>query len=837
VSSEQIEIINVRQHNLKGFDLAIPLGRITALTGPSGSGKSSLALDCLHAEGQYRYLESLGMEVRRVLRLWDRPAVEAVHGLPPPVALEQRSWTGTSRSTVATFTDLADLIRLLFAACGQPRCPLCLCDIEALTKDQIADRILSFPEGTRFSLMAQLTGRLASETLEEILTGLRRDGFLRVRIDGRPLTLDAALPSGEAASLEVVVDRLVVKPGILARLSDSLGLALRIGEGTVLVEIPTEGGEAALFRYSENTVCPKCGRTYPRVGPRLFSPGQPDAMCPKCGGSGGACGACGGTGLNAFARGVKVGDWGFEEMKAWTVARALAALDAAPGPYPRGHRCHAPAARIVEAMVTRLRPMGEMGLGYVRLDRPLPTLSGGEIQRLRLATQLGRELTGVLYILDEPTVGLHPAEQEGLWRSIRRLRDQGNTVLMVEHDMAVLRKADFLVELGPGAGEQGGELIYAGPPAEVSGTPASASGPYLTGARRLARLGQRRRASGEMVLQGAKRHNLKGITVTFPLGCLVCVTGVSGSGKSTLVMEELAPALEAARDRTTRPARGARISLRGTGTRLPAPVVVDQAPLAGTKFSLPATVIGVFPQIRRLFARTPEARSRGCSPGYFSLTRKGGRCERCQGQGFLLKDLQYLPPVRTTCDVCGGARYDRDALGIRYRGFTMTDVLGMTAAQASEVFARVQTVRAPLEVMARVGLGYIRLGQPVRTLSGGEAQRLKMARELARPRAGAAVYLMDEPSMGLHPTDMTRLLATIDELLDQGNSVLIIEHQPEILALADWIIELGPEGGPGGGHLVAEGPPETVALADSPTAPYLASVLTGAPQDEGTAAV
>ncbi len=816
MTNQTIDIVNVRQHNLKGFGLSIPLGKITVLTGPSGSGKSTLALDVLFAEGQYRYLESLGMAVKRIVDLWDRPLVDAIKGLPPPIALEQKPFVRSPRSSVATLTGIADFMRLFFATCGRSYCPKCQIEISALSVDQMADRILDLPEGTKLILMAPLTRRMDLIPLDEILNHLKKDGFLRVRMDKKPFTLDAPVAlEKKPKSLELVVDRLIVKPGILSRLADSLTLALSHGEGSAAIEILPEKKEKRpeILTFSEKMTCPECQESFPALSPQIFSCSHPDGMCLSCGGkgknkSGQTCPKCAGTGLNSFARSVRIGDHAFPDLMTWSIHRAcswLLPISNDSSKELHGLKNRQAGIRIVEAILSRLRPMEEMGLGYLSLDRPAASLSGGEVQRLRLGAQLGQDLTGILYILDEPTIGLHPREQEALWQNLIHLRDRGNTVIVVEHDLNIIRRADHVIELGPGAGDVGGYLVFSGTTEDMARDRDSITGPYLKGKRRLKRHGQIRKSRGQIILCHAKKNNLKDVTVAFPLGCLVCVTGVSGSGKSTLVINELYHILQ----REPSENEKTRLTLKGVPI-IPKAVLADQAPLVRARYSMPATYMGIFSLLRDLFSRTPEARSRGYKAGYFSLTRKGGRCEKCQGYGFIDLDLQYLPSIRITCDLCGGMRYNREVLGIRYRGLNIAEVLDMAIKKATDLFARIPRIRRPLEVIERIGLGYLKLGQPACTLSGGEAQRLKLARELARHVHESTIYIMDEPSRGLHQSDLEKFFSILDELLEQGHSVILIEHKPEILALADWIIELGPEGGPDGGDIVAQGPPDII---------------------------
>jgi excinuclease ABC subunit A len=816
MTNQTIDIINVRQHNLKGLDLSIPLGKITVLTGPSGSGKSTLALDVLFAEGQYRYLESLGMAVKRIVDLWDRPLVDAIKDLPPPIALEQKPFVRNPRSSVATLTGILDFMRLFFSTCGLSYCPKCQIEISALSVDQMADRILDLPAGTKLILMAPMTRKMDLIPLDKILNHLKKDGFLRIKIEGKPFTLDSKLTlDTRPKSLELVVDRLIVKQGILSRLTNSLTLALKYGNGSVAIEILPEkrGQRSETLIFSEKMTCPKCQESFPTLRPQIFSSSHPDGMCLPCKGTGRnvsdqPCPKCHGTGLNQFARNIRIDDMTFPDVMSWSVQKTylwLSSLSSELSEKTHGIKNEQAGIRIIEAISSRLKPLEEMGLGYLKLGRPGTTLSGGEMQRLRLATQLARDMTGILYILDEPTIGLHPREQQALWQNLVRLKDQGNTIIIVEHDLDIVRKSDHVIELGPGAADEGGCLIFSGTAENMAKDQNSVTGPYLKGEKCLKRYGQKRKGHEQIILRNARKNNLRDITVAFPLGRLVCVTGVSGSGKSTLVTDELYHALQY--ESKNGPSEKTKLILKGRLPRILRAVMVDQTPLVKARFSMPATYMGIFTYMRGLFSRIPEARSRAYKAGYFSLTRKGGRCERCKGQGFIDLDLQYLPSVKIKCDICEGKRYNREIMGIRYKGLNMAEVLDMTVKDSADFFARIPRIRRPLEVIERIGLGYLKLGQPICTLSGGEAQRLKLARELAKQVYDPIIYIMDEPSRGLHQRDLERFISVLDELLEHGHSVILIENQPEILNLADWIIELGPGGGPDGGNVIAEGPP------------------------------
>ncbi|NIA09094.1 MAG: ABC-ATPase UvrA [Nitrospiraceae bacterium] len=684
MSNLTIDIVNVHHHNLKGFDLSIPLGKITVITGPSGSGKSTLALDVLFAEGQRRYLDSLGMAVKRIVHLWDRPQVDVIKGLPPPIVLEQKAAIHSPRSKVATIIGVAELLRLFFATCGQAYCPRCQIEIRALSVDQMSERILDLPQGTRLTLMAPMTQRLDLMPLSKILSNLKKEGFFRIRIDGKPLTLDVPIKiEKRPQSLELVVDRLIVKPGISSRLADSLGLALNYGDGCVSVEIAPiqKKGRPEILSFTEKIICPGCGASFPPISLKLFSCRHPEGMCMSCKGTGKnekglTCQGCRGTGLNPFACSVRIENETLPDLMQWSIHRVYSWLLSLSKMEVHGFKNIQARARIVEAILSRLRPPEEMGLGYLGLNQPTASLSGGEVQRLRLGAQIGQDLTGILYIMDEPTVGLHPREQKALWKNICHLKDRGNTIILVEHNLGIIRKADHIIELGPGAGKAGGYLVFSGRPEDLARDQNSITGPYLQG-KSLKRHGKAKKSHGRIVLYHAKKNNLRDISVAVPLGCLVCVTGASGSGKTTLITDELYQALQGKGN--------TKLVLEGNLRHIPKVILVDQAPLTRARHSMPATYMGVFTPLRDLFSRTPEARSRGYKAGYFSFMHKGGRCERCQGRGFIDLDLQYLPPIKATCDLCGGMRYNREALGIRYKGLNMAEVLDMTIKDAANL--------------------------------------------------------------------------------------------------------------------------------------------------------
>ncbi len=938
-----IRIRGARSHNLKNVSLDLPRDRLIVVTGLSGSGKSSLAFDTLYAEGQRRYVESLSAYARQFLEQMEKPEVDSIEGLSPAVAIEQKGLGRNPRSTVGTVTEVYDFLRLLFARVGEPHCFRCGKPIGAQTIPEVADQLLALPEGTRVQIMAPVVRGRKGEFRKE-LQELRRAGFVRVRIDGgvHELEEEISLAKTIAHTIEVIVDRLVVRPGVERRLTDSLEVAFRHGEEVSRVLVG-DGADATELTFSQRFACPDCGISYPEISPRLFSFNSPYGACPTCGGLGAhtffdpelvvaderlslRLGAITPWGrkpspyhvaiLAALARGLKFdldtpfADLPKEIRKAilhGTGARAIdfvherdgkvhtfsrpfegvigllekrrkegqsedgdeedlgAYLASRPCETCHGSRLrpeaehvtisgksiaevtrlavgHAlgffrsvelPTAkreigrRLLEEIVARLGFLTEVGLDYLTLERPAATLSGGEGQRLRLATQIGSSLVGVLYILDEPSIGLHPRDNERLIRILERLRDLGNTVIVVEHDRETILAADHVVDMGPGAGEQGGRVVASGSPAEVSAATESLTGQFLSGRRSIPVPRERRRGNGwALRLVGASAHNLRSLTVEIPLGTLTCVTGVSGSGKSSLIVDTLVPAV--ARKLLQGKLRaGAYEALEGWQF-LDKVIDIDQSPIGRTPRSSPATYTGLFTVLRELFAETPDARVRGYGPGRFSFNVKGGRCEACRGDGSLRIEMHFLPDVFVVCDQCGGKRYNRDALEIHYKGKSIADVLEMTIAEALAFFSAIPGASSRLSVLHDVGLGYLRLGQPANTLSGGEAQRIKLARELARRSTGRTLYILDEPTTGLHFADIELLLGVLSRLVDAGNSVLVIEHNLDVIKVADHVIDLGPEGGDRGGELVAAGTPEEVARAErSHTGKFLRGVLGG----------
>jgi excinuclease ABC subunit A len=954
---DRLVVVGARQHNLKDVSLSVPRGKLVVFTGPSGSGKSSLAFDTIYAEGQRRYVESLSAYARQFLEQLGKPAVERIDGLSPAIAIEQRPLSKSPRSTVGTVTEIADYLRLLFSRVGLPHCPSCGKRIEAQTVQQIVDRIESLGEGTRLSVLAPIC-RARKGELKLELERLRREGFVRARIDDQVVDLgdEIELDRQKPHDLDVVVDRVVLKEGVRGRLTDSVELALELGEGRLLL-LP-EGKEP--FWLSERFACVDCGISLPPVEPRMFSFNGPHGACPACDGLGsrtvidpermvgdpertlreGVVLAWGRRGSVALAtecarakelgidtdvawrklpeaqkRVILFGEEGAEPVEptkgrkkkaastAYTgiVPRLEARLSDA-GPVPReddlegegadesegaigddeigrfavvrtcasckGRRLRPealavtlggkdiselgrmPLLRLVDfvrtmtaeasdlsprertiaepllkAVASRIGFLVDVGLDYLSLDRSAQTLSSGEGQRIRLATQVGAALVGVLYVLDEPSVGLHARDNARLIEAQLRLRDLGNSVLVVEHDREAILAADHVVDLGPGAGVHGGRIVAQGTPEELMNDPASVTGPWLLGTRKLAIPKKREKPkSGFLSVKGARAHNLKNIDVDIPLGLFTCFTGVSGSGKSSLVVDTLLPAARAAKYSAQAPV-GECDAVLGL-ENVDKVVSIDQAPIGRTPRSNPATYTGVFSLLRELYAGLPEARSRGYKAGRFSFNVKGGRCEACQGDGVLRVEMHFLPDIFVACDSCSGRRYNRETLEIKYRGLSIADALDLTVEQALVTFDVVPKVRDRLEALSRVGLGYVTLGQPATTLSGGEAQRVKLARELARKATGQTLYVLDEPTTGLHFNDIEILLVALQGLRDQGNTVVVIEHNLDVVACADWVIDIGPNGGDGGGEIVVAGSPETVAAhPDSHTGHYLADVL------------
>ena len=938
-----ISIRGAREHNLKNVDLDLPRDRLVVITGLSGSGKSSLAFDTVYAEGQRRYVESLSAYARQFLELMQKPDVDSIEGLSPAISIEQKTTSRNPRSTVGTVTEIYDYLRLLFARVGVPYSPATGLPIESQTVSQMVDRVKAMADGTRLYLMAPIVRGRKGEYRKE-LQELQKKGFQRVKIDGKlyEITEAPALDKKFKHDIDVVVDRLVVKPDLGNRLADSIETALNLAEGLAVAE-NADNGERTVF--SARFACPVSGFTIEEIEPRLFSFNAPQGACPACDGlgvkmffdpemvvpddrlslaegaiapwadssgqyymqtlesiakhykvkmstpwrdlpkkvrdtilqgSGGEsiamryddgirqyqttkpfegvipnldrrwketdsswvreelerfqheskCEACGGARLKPEALAVKIAGLNISQTTEFSIGDAVKwFLELTPKLTRKQQEI---AARILKEINERLGFLDNVGLSYLTLNRTSGTLSGGESQRIRLASQIGSGLTGVLYVLDEPSIGLHQRDNDRLLKTLTRLRDLGNTVLVVEHDEDAIRAADHLVDMGPGAGAHGGKVIAEGTPEEVMRNSASLTGQYLSGFRQIPVPKVRREPPPKngrwLTVKGAKENNLQNVTASIPLGTFTCVTGVSGSGKSTLIVETLYKAL-AKRLNGAREHPGAHTGLDGVG-QLDKIVDIDQSPIGRTPRSNPATYTGAFSPIRDWFSQLPESTERGYKPGRFSFNVKGGRCEACQGDGVIKIEMHFLPDVYVQCDVCKGKRYNRETLEIVFRGKSIADVLDMTVDEGCEFFKAVPVIRDKLLTLQQVGLGYIHIGQQATTLSGGEAQRVKLAKELSRRATGRTLYILDEPTTGLHFEDVRKLLEVLHRLVETGNTVLVIEHNLEVIKTADWILDMGPDGGSGGGRLVAEGPPEEIVkVAESYTGQYLARLL------------
>ena len=927
-----ITVRGARQHNLKNISVEIPRNKLTVITGLSGSGKSSLAFDTIYAEGQRRYVETLSAYARQFLDQMERPDVDGIDGLSPSIAIEQKTTSRSPRSTVGTITEIYDYLRLLYSSVGIPHCPQCGREISRQSADQIVQRVMELRPEERVMIMAPIVRGRKGEFKKE-LDKLVQQGFTRARIDGELRNIadeDIKLDKRKNHTIELVVDRLLVKSGIERRLVQSVELAMKLANDLVLVAV-VEGEERL---YSSKLACPECGINVPVLEPRSFSFNSVYGACPECNGLGSKydfdpakvvsdwtkplldgglgpgsasqnlihtlqlaaaaygfdlskpfeklphktqnlilygpqsgeqkrggflgvfaylrramddsgsetyrewlldhmsatkCSACGGKRLRPESLGVKVNAMSIADFTSLPIARALEAA-ARIRLNPREERI---AGRILKEVAERLGFLNAVGLGYMSLDRSAATLSGGEGQRIRLATQIGSRLRGVLYVLDEPSIGLHHRDNERLLEALESLRDLGNTVLVVEHDEDTIRRADYVVDLGPGAGRHGGELVASGSPLQIEAEPRSLTGQYISGAKQVTYRYGRRAPNGKAIaILGASENNLKTLDVSFPLGVMTVVTGVSGSGKSTLVNDILYRAL-AKHLYGSREEAGAHKSISGT-ENIDKVIRIDQSPIGRTPRSNPATYTGVFTHIRDLYAMLPESRERGYKAGRFSFNVAGGRCEACQGDGERRIEMNFLPDVYVLCEVCGGKRYNHETLAVRYKGYSIADLLEMPVSDVLPLLENFPQVKQKLQTLVDVGLGYIHLGQSAVTLSGGEAQRIKLARELSKRQTGKTLYLLDEPTTGLHFADVSKLLEVLHRLTDLGNSIIIIEHNMDVIRNADWIIDLGPEGGEDGGRIVAQGTPEQVARAKkSYTGQALAKVLPGVARLQG----
>jgi excinuclease ABC subunit A len=938
MAADALVVHGAREHNLKDVTVSLPRNALVTITGLSGSGKSSLAFDTIYAEGQRRYVESLSAYARQFLQMMEKPDVDSIDGLSPAISIDQKTTSRNPRSTVGTVTEIYDYLRLLYARVGRPHCPVCGRPIAGQSIEAIVDQVLRLPEGTKFTVNAPVVRDRKGE-YREVFEELRRDGFTRVKVDGtaRLLEDEIVLDKKFKHTIEVVVDRLVMKPDLRTRLTQSIETAVALADGLVVID---RLGDGEPLTFSEKFACPDHGVSLPELQPRIFSFNSPHGACPRCTGLGaqqeidpdllvpdptlsigeGAlvpwsvgsssfyesviqaiadryeidldapwqdltqeqqdrflygtsgdrvyvtyrnrmgrkrsymlafegiveslsrryretdssqvrerieeymsfrpCPQCGGARLKPEVLAVTVGDKNIHEFTQMSVSRALAFLDELDLTTTE----HLIGDRIVKEIRERLTFLDNVGVGYLQLDRAAATLSGGEAQRLRLATQIGSQLVGVLYILDEPSIGLHQRDNDKLIGTLERLRDLGNTVLVVEHDEQMMRAADWLVDMGPGAGEHGGHVVAEGRAEQVARTKGSVTGQFLSGKRQIAIPERRAEDSAVFSVRGARMHNLKGIDVDFPVGKFVTVTGVSGSGKSTLVNEIVYKAL-ANRLHRLRVKPGEHDSVEGIEA-FDKVIDIDQSPIGRTPRSNPATYTKLFDHIRDLYSLTPEAKVRGYKPGRFSFNVRGGRCETCKGDGQIKIEMHFLPDVYVPCETCHGRRYNRETLEVRFKGKSIADVLEMSVEEALKFFAKIPKLRRRLQALHDVGLDYIKLGQPATTLSGGEAQRVKLAAELSKVATGRTLYILDEPTTGLHFADIEKLLEMLQRLVDSGNTVLVIEHNLDVIKQADWVVDLGPEGGEAGGEVIATGTPERVAdVEESFTGQFLRAVL------------
>ena len=939
--NDRIIVRGARENNLKNVDVSIPRDKMVVFTGLSGSGKSSLAFDTIYAEGQRRYVESLSSYARQFLGQMDKPDVDSIDGLSPAISIDQKTTSKSPRSTVGTVTEIYDYLRLLWARVGTPHCPKCGKEIKKQTIDQIVDRVEALGEGTRFVVLSPVIRGKKGEHVK-VFEDARKQGFARVRVDGilYDLTEEIKLEKNKKHTIELVVDRLVLKEGLRRRLTDSIETACAHSGGLVIIQLPKEDQELS---FSQNYACEDCGISLTELEPRMFSFNNPNGACPSCTGLGfqliadedlvipdknksifeGAIQASGwqsartdsifrmyfealsqkyhfsltepvkslskdamkvilyGTGTEKLrmtynrGNGMGVLEQPFEgilnnisrryrETQSDSARKELEeCMATAPCPKCHGDRLNelalavtvgglnimefcrmsvvqelefmenlrlegnmaVVAQQIVREITSRLRFLTDVGLSYLTLSRGAGTLSGGESQRIRLATQIGSSLMGVLYILDEPSIGLHQRDNDKLLATLKHLRDLGNTLIVVEHDEDTMRAADYIVDVGPGAGSHGGRIVAAGTLQDILDCPDSVTGQYLSGKKKIPVPENRRPGNGKfLTVRGARENNLKDVDVTIPLGTFTCVTGVSGSGKSSLVNEVLNKTLLAKLNHARcRP--GACACVEGL-ENLDKVIDIDQSPIGRTPRSNPATYTGLFNDIRDLFASTADAKMRGYGPGRFSFNVKGGRCEACSGDGLVKIEMHFLPDVYVPCEVCHGARYNRETLEVQYKGKNIAQVLDMTCEEAVEFFENLPKIRRKAQMLCEVGLGYIKLGQASTTLSGGEAQRVKLATELSRTATGRTIYILDEPTTGLHAADVHRLIEVLNRLVDAGNTVLVIEHNLDLIKTADYLIDLGPEGGDGGGTIVATGTPEEVAgIPESYTGQYLKSYL------------
>ena len=828
----EIRIKRAAQHNLKNIDVSLPRNRLIVVTGPSGSGKSSLAFDTIFAEGQRRYIECLSTYARQFIEQMEKPDVESVEGISPAISIDQKTISTNPRSTVGTITEVYDLFRLLYARVGTPHCPSCGRAVSSQTPEQILKKITEIFPGEKLRVLAPLIKGRKGEYVR-LFERLRKKGFLRVRVNGALHGLEDEIPLEKTRkhTIEVLVDTVKVGPDSERRLQDAVAKALEVSNGEVLAV--NDSGRERFFSLS--LLCPYCEVSLPELEPRNFSFNSPYGACPACHGLGyetaldergevelteDVCPQCQGARLKKESLSVKVGGMNIHEVGELAIKDLLRVVGIFE--FPPAERIIA--SRILKEIGARLDIMEDLGMSYLQLNRTTASLSGGEAQRVRLAAQVGSRLRGVLYVLDEPTIGLHQRDNGRLISLLKNLRDEGNSIVVVEHDEQTIRAADFILDLGPGAGEAGGYKVAEGPLPSILQSPDSLTAKYLRGERKVPIPKARRAPSGWLTVRRATEHNLKGMDVRLPLSVMTAVTGVSGSGKSTLVYDILFKGLTN-RIYNAKHRVGSHAAMEGV-EQIDKVVAVDQKPIGRTPRSNPATYTGLFTALRDLFSRTPEARMRGYSASRFSFNVSGGRCEECEGAGVKKIEMHFLPDVFVTCDRCEGKRYNKETLAVMYKGRTIADYLAMTVDDAYELLKAHPQLKRKLATLKRVGLGYIRLGQQAPTLSGGEAQRIKLTKELGRRNTGRTLYLLDEPTTGLHFDDVRKLLEVLSELVSLGSSVIIIEHNLEVIKYCDYIIDLGPEGGEDGGRIVAQGTPEAVAeAAGSYTAQYLKKAL------------
>ena len=841
-----IRLQGVRTHNLKNLNVTIPRDKLVVITGLSGSGKSSLAFDTLYAEGQRRYVESLSSYARQFLSMMEKPDVDHIEGLSPAIAIEQKSTSHNPRSTVGTVTEIYDYLRLLFARVGEPQCPDHNITLKAQTISQMVDTILALPRDTKIMVLSPIIQDRKGEHVE-LFSELRAKGFVRARIDGKIQELDQvkSLSKNQKHSVDIIIDRLKIRDDIRQRLAESLETGITLSSGLIKVGFLDDNNNVSTKKsellFSAKFACPHCGYSLQELEPRLFSFNSPTGACPTCDGLGEKqlfnadyeligreiCQSCQGTRLKREARHVFIEKCNLSRVTSWSITETADFFEQLKLP---GHRGEI-AAKILKEIIARLLFLKNVGLEYLSLDRSAETLSGGEAQRIRLASQIGSALVGVMYILDEPSIGLHQRDNERLLKTLESLRDLGNTVLVVEHDEEAILRSDHVIDLGPGAGLHGGYIVAQGSPADIMKNPKSLTGHYLKGKKNIAIPNARKlvninnKAQKIIEIKQAQGNNLKNITVKIPIGVMTCITGVSGSGKSTLINDTLYP--EAARvlngAELIKPAKHEKID----GLKYCKTVVeIDQAPLGRTPRSNPATYTGMFTPIRELCAGLPESRARGYLAGRFSFNVKGGRCEACEGDGVIKVAMHFLPDMYVMCDICKGMRYNRETLEIKYKHKNIYEILCMTVEEARVFFDAIPVVARKCQALIDVGLSYITLGQSATTLSGGEAQRVKLSKELSRRDTGDSLYILDEPTTGLHFHDIAQLLTVLYRLTEKGNTVIIIEHNLDVIKTADWIIDLGPEGGNGGGEVVAVGTPEQIAIhPKSHTGRFLKKVL------------